>query len=89
MYGSEIVITDSFVRHMRDALAFSSLLRVWPNPHGSRLRKTTYFTPNGKRECARRVRQIAAGSLKVENGLSKSGVVLSPKDNSFRFSEAA
>jgi hypothetical protein len=36
---------------------------------GSR-RKTTRHTPNGKRECARRRRQIAAGSLRVENGLS-------------------
>ena len=27
------------------------------------------YKPNGARECARRVRQIEAGSLRVENGL--------------------
>lgn len=30
---------------------------------------TAQYRPNGKRECVRRLRQIAAGSLRVENGL--------------------
>lgn len=40
-------------------------------PRGSRrYRKTTLHAINGKRECARRLRQIAAGSLRAENGLA-------------------
>ncbi|KRQ11902.1 hypothetical protein AOQ73_05705 [Bradyrhizobium pachyrhizi] len=34
-----------------------------------RQRRTTMHATNGKRECARRMRQIAAGSLTVANGL--------------------
>lgn len=34
-----------------------------------RQRKTTVFRPNGKREVARRLRQIAAGQLTRSNGL--------------------
>lgn len=32
-------------------------------------RKVRVYKPNGAGECARRLRQIAAGSLKAENGL--------------------
>jgi hypothetical protein len=32
--------------------------------------RTTLHKTNGKRECERRQRQIAAGSLRVENGLA-------------------
>lgn len=35
----------------------------------ARRRRTTLHSTNGKRECDRRARQIAAGSLRVENGL--------------------
>ncbi len=53
------------------------LLRAMPDPaiqgckrgYGSRTRTTGPMGYNGKRECARRMRQIAAGSLRVENGL--------------------
>lgn len=38
---------------------------------GSRL-----YQPNGARECARRARQIAAGSLRAENGLRSPGALL-------------
>lgn len=36
---------------------------------GNRSRTTGLMGLNGKRECERRMRQIAAGSLRVENGL--------------------
>lgn len=36
-----------------------------------RRNKTTIWRPNGKREVARRLRQIAAGQLTVSNGLVK------------------
>lgn len=38
-----------------------------------RQRVSTLHATNGKRECARRRRQIAAGSLKVANGLCLEG----------------
>lgn len=38
---------------------------------GKGRRKTTYHATNGKRECARRRRQIAAGILRKENGLAE------------------
>lgn len=37
-----------------------------------RRRTTTFHARNGQRECERRCRQIAAGSLRVENGLVPS-----------------
>lgn len=36
----------------------------FPRPRSSRV-----YKPNGKRECARRMRQIAKGMLREENGL--------------------
>lgn len=36
------------------------------------MKKTKKYKPNGDRERSRRVRQISEGSLKVDNGLSKS-----------------
>ena len=34
------------------------------------------YKPNGARECARRARQVAAGSLRAENGLRVTGALL-------------
>jgi hypothetical protein len=38
-------------------------------PRRRRVRGSSSFKPNGAQECARRVRQIAAGTLTVANGL--------------------
>lgn len=38
--------------------------------YGGGRTRTTYHATNGKRERERRMRQIAAGSLRVENGLA-------------------
>jgi hypothetical protein len=38
-------------------------------PRRRRVRGSSSFKPNGIQECARRVRQIAAGTLTVSNGL--------------------
>jgi hypothetical protein len=43
-----------------------------------RLRASAVYEPNGARECARRARQIAAGSLKHANGLRDPGGPLLP-----------
>jgi hypothetical protein len=54
------VATGSNDKHLRR--------RGWRFPGNS----ATAFKPNGARECARRRRQIAAGTLREENGLSVS-----------------
>lgn len=66
------------------SLIATDIVPLTPRPatHGKRNRstsatyratsRTTLHETNGKRECARRLRQIAAGSLRVENGLVQS-----------------
>ena len=68
----------SFVEYMAAALAAIPLPRrpLQVGPGQRRLRRGRFgktYTPNGDRECARRARQIAKGSLRRENGLWKEG----------------
>lgn len=52
-------------------LAMTQLRRAY-DAAPRRQRRTTTHHPNGTRECARRRRQIEAGSLRVENGLCQA-----------------
>jgi hypothetical protein len=51
---------------------------VIPKPQAPRryLGGSRLYTPNGDRECGRRARQIAAGSLRAENGLRLPATLL-------------
>lgn len=55
-----------------DALLLSMPFAGGPNPRGSRRRKTTLHVQHGRREKARRLRQIERGSLREANGLVSS-----------------
>lgn len=56
------------LENLHHVIGLLSLVSAGPNPSGSKRWKSTKFKPNGKREVERRLRQIAAGQLKVTQG---------------------
>ena len=63
------VMGMDFVKTWRPSLAMEQLMRQRERVAAVRRRRTTLHNTNSKRECARRQRQIEAGSLRVANGL--------------------
>jgi hypothetical protein len=63
-----------FNRMYRSLLAVAAMAGLRPSaerqkPRRRRVRGSSSFKPNGAQECARRMRQIAAGYLTGSNGL--------------------
>lgn len=44
-------------------------MREFPSPKRNYIKGSNLYKPNGDKECARRVKQIAAQQLKLDNGL--------------------
>lgn len=70
LFGSLASLAAINLHPLRPIPIFPSL-KSGPPSRTKRRRRTTLFTDglNGKRAVARRLRQIEAGSLRVENGL--------------------
>ena len=64
---------SDLIKAMGESIAEMQMLRsreqIGLAPRRRQWRGSAWYAPNGKRECARRRRQIERGQLRAENGL--------------------